>query len=181
KIEKTTLNIGRIINGLRTFSRDGSRDGFAPSSIKEIIEGTLGLCGEKIKKSGVDVQYSLPDGDLIFNCRATQVSQVLLNLIQNSFDAVESLPEKWIKVEAKKVDENLILKVTDSGKGLSEEAQQKMFQPFFTTKDVGRGTGLGLSISKGLIESHAGTITLDNQAPNPSCIIKIPIKQKGDS
>ena len=91
-----------------------------------------------------------------------QISQVLLNLLSNSIDAVQKLPEKWIHIEVLSTEQHLKIRVTDSGSGISQDLAQKIFQPFFTTKDIGKGTGLGLSISDGIIKSHGGILDLNH-------------------
>src|SRR5690606_26102170 len=111
----------------------------------------------------------------------TQIAQVLLNFISNSADAVEKLEEKWVRVTCEDKDTTITLSVTDSGKGIPREIQEKILQPFFTTKEVGRGTGLGLSISRGIIEAHKGKLRLDTSTSNTRFCIdlykKIPATQ----
>jgi len=178
-ISGTVQRIGGIIRGLRTFSRDGSQDRFEPTSLKRIVEDTLALCQEKLKHGNVKVHYdSIPD-DLKINCRSVQISQVLLNLINNACDAILPLPEKWVKVEAKKVGNFVEVSITDSGKGIPEKVRNKIFQPFFTTKDIGKGTGLGLSISKGIVDAHHGSMTIDLQCENTRFILRLPENQAG--
>lgn len=82
-------------------------------------------------------------------CHATQITQVLLNLVNNSCDAIGELSEKWIRIGVKKIGDNKIeVAVTDSGLRPSDEIIKKILTPFFTTKAPGQGTGLGLNISK---------------------------------
>jgi signal transduction histidine kinase len=71
------------------------------------------------------------------------------------------------------------ISVTDSGKGIPPEIREQVFNPFFTTKDIGKGTGLGLSVSKGIIESHHGMISIDAKCPNTRFIVRIPKKHSG--
>ena len=73
-------------------------------------------------------------------------------------------------------DENVIISVIDSGKGVPLEVQNKIFQPFFTTKEVGKGTGLGLSISKGIVEAHHGKLMIDNASPHTKFDLYLPKK-----
>src|SRR5690606_24382258 len=101
--------------------------------------------------------------DLKLSCRVIQLSQVILNLLGNSHDAIcEQTVGKWIKVEVSETgsgsQDMVCIRITDSGKRISDDLIGKIMQPFFTTKEVGKGTGLGLSISKGIIESHGGTL-----------------------
>ena len=112
-------------------------------------------------------------------CRATQISQVLLNLLNNACDAIRDLPEKWIRIGYEESVAGFELSVTDSGTGIDRAILDKLFQPFFTTKGVNVGTGLGLSISKGIAESHGGSLEYDSSCPNTRFILSLP-RQAGE-
>ncbi len=177
KIEQMTSRISKIIRGLKSFSRDGSQDPFEVASLRSIFEDATELCGAKFKGAAVDLK--IPDfNQLSIDCRATQIGQVVLNLLNNAFDAIQELPEKWVKVEYELKNERLILKVIDSGPGIPAEIREKMMNPFFTTKGVGKGTGLGLSISIGIIEKHGGKLYVNAECPNTCFVIDMPIRQK---
>ncbi len=111
------------------------------------------------------------------NCVAEQISQVLLNLLNNAFDAVMDGPpdkRRWVRVDIDLTGENVQLKVTDCGDGISAEVQMKLMQPFFTTKGTGKGTGLGLSISKGIVEKHGGQLFYNRESKNTCFVISLP-------
>lgn len=99
--------------------------------------------------------------------------------LNNSHDAVKSLKEKWIHIEANVSDQYVHLSVIDSGTGIPDEVSDKIFRPFFTTKNIGEGTGLGLSISQGIIRSHGGTLQYDGNSPNTKFVISLPIGRPG--
>ena len=172
-IDQTTSRITTIVNGLRFFARDGSKDPLVQFSISALVDNTFSLCKERFNNNGVKLDY-LADQDYEVQCRPVELSQVLLNLLNNSYDAIQNLPEKWVKIELKKSTTDFInIIVTDSGKGIPVELQSKIMQPFFTTKEVGIGSGLGLSISQGLMKSQNGELTLDTNCKNTSFIIKL--------
>lgn len=173
-IEKTALRIAKIVRGLRTFSRDGEHDPFEPVSVIELVTDTLALCRARFVNNGVDVTVAEIDPTLVLECRGVQVSQVLLNLLNNAHDAVESLQEKWVHVEVVSVGEHVEFRVTDSGRGISRDIRDRIMQPFFTTKEIGRGTGLGLSISLGIAETHAGQLVLDEASANTRFVFALP-------
>ena len=175
-IEETVKRITAIVQGLKTFSRDGSKDQFESVYINEIIATSLNLCQEKMKHNSVKVDLYPISNDFTVECQAVQISQVFLNLISNACDAIATLSEKWIKISAKREGDFVQISITDSGKGIPKQNHEKIFQPFFTTKAVGSGTGLGLSISKGIIESHHGTLSLDTKCANTKFIISLPLK-----
>lgn len=174
KIDHTTARIAKIIKGLVSFARDGKRDAKEVASLKKIIHETFDLCSERFKNNEIKLELKAEE-DVQFLCHPTEISQVILNFLNNSFDAIQKLNEKWILVEIKLNKEDFILSITDSGAGIPADIQDKIMQPFFTTKDVGKGTGLGLSISKGIIKNHSGTIEIDNSSPNTKFSMSFPI------
>jgi len=177
KVIQTVDRIAKIVNSLRVFSRNADEDPFQKSKIENILEDTKNFFGEKLKSHQVELKIS-GDLNIEFDCRSSQISQVLVNLINNSTEAVASRVEKWVEIHVQTRDgKKVVLTVTDSGNGIPEAIADKLMQPFFTTKEVGKGTGLGLSVSKGIIESHRGTIELDRSCPNTRFVIELPIHQ----
>jgi PAS domain S-box-containing protein len=173
KIESTTERISKIVKGLRMFSRDTSKVQFTQNSVTQIIEETLVLCGERLHQHGITVTSKIPE-DAFITCNPTQISQVLLNLLNNAHDAVFKTPYPWIRVEVEKQMDQVLISVIDSGQGIPPEIVDKIMQPFFTTKPVGVGTGLGLSISLGIIKAHYGEFKIDLKNPNTCFVIQLP-------
>jgi len=180
KVEKTVFRIAGIIKGLRHFSRDGSKDPFKSISVNNLIEDTLSLCRERFKNHDIDLKT--PDGldDLKLVCRPIEISQVLLNLLNNAYDAVYGVQKKWIAVEVKDIGDAIKLSISDSGIGIKPQIRDKIMQPFFTTKEVGKGTGLGLSISNGIVESHKGTLVLDLTTDHTRFVVRLPKSQAAE-
>lgn len=176
KIQKTIMRISRIVNGLRTYARDGENDPMMPVNIEDVILESLELCVETIRYQDIDISFENKTTDpAIVNCRDTQISQVILNLISNAKDAVLPLKEKWIKVILSQQGSHAILQVIDSGQGISLDIRDQIFRPFFTTKDVGNGTGLGLSISAEIMNVHCGRLFVDTNNPNTCFTIEMPL------
>jgi PAS domain S-box-containing protein len=167
KIKFTTNRISIIVKGLRNFSRSADNDPFIQSSIRTVFNETLSLCQEKFKNSQVILEIDeIPDFPI--QCRPTKISQVLINLLNNSFDAISNLNEKWIKIIFKSLEDRFRINLIDSGKGIPEKIAKNLMQPFYTTKEVGKGTGLGLSISQGIILDHKGQFYLNRKnSPRP--------------
>ena len=176
KIEQTCGRIGKIVSGLKSFSRESSFDPMEEVLLSKILQDTIDLCHERLKSNEVELFIQ---GDLNFHlhCKAVQISQVLMNLISNSLDAVSSLPKKWLKVEGHRFQDHFLLTISDSGHGVPDEIVHKIMQPFFTTKAVGKGTGLGLSISKGIVEAHGGEFWYSLFEGHTQFNIKFPIKK----
>ena len=174
KMDMTVGRISRIVNGMRRFSRESSMDEKVNYSLNKIVEETLDICQERINNNGtaVDVQYLKHDQNVY--CRPVEISQVLLNLINNSYQATSSYPHPWIKIKMEELPNMYRIQITDCGEKISSTIRQKLFQPFFTTKDIGVGTGLGLSISRGIIEEHKGKLYYQDEAPNTTFVIELP-------
>ncbi len=173
RVELTVDRIAKIIKGLRAFSRNAENDTFSLHKVSTLFEDALELCKERFKDHSIILNVNC-DKDLQVACRPSQISQILLNLLSNAFDAVSLLPDKWVTLSASLRGDLVEISVTDSGPGINHEIVEKMMHPFFTTKEVGKGTGLGLSISKGLAEDHKGNLRYDASSKNTSFILELP-------
>lgn len=176
KMDHTVGRISRIVTGMRRFSRESSFDQKIDYPINKIIDETLDICLERINNNGITVNVDHLDGAVI-NCRPVEISQVLLNLINNSFQAIANDPHPWIKIKCEEIANFYRVSIIDSGKGIDLSYRHKLFQPFFTTKEIGVGTGLGLGISKGIIEEHHGKLYYQDDAPNTTFVIELPKSQ----
>jgi PAS domain S-box-containing protein len=156
-IENTVDRISKIIQGLRNYSRNAENDAFEMTNVQSIIDDTLILCREKFKMALVEIKMKNMI-DIQFQCRSAQISQIFMNLLSNSYDAILNLNEKWIEIEMRDDKDFIFLRFKDSGAGIDADVSKKIMNPFFTTKEVGKGTGLGLSISVGIAESHGGSL-----------------------
>jgi C4-dicarboxylate-specific signal transduction histidine kinase len=177
KLVNMTNRIAKIIRGLRSFSRDGTTDPFLKNQLNVIIDDTFELIRGRCKDNGVKLRIYPEQYRHELDCRAVQISQVIANLVGNSVDAIRNLPERWIDISVDKEPESLLIRITDSGAGISPELAEKIFNPFFTTKKVGEGTGLGLSISKGIIQAHSGQFYINRECLNTQFVIELPIRQ----
>lgn len=174
KMDQTVGRISRIVNGMRRFSRESSMDEKVRYSLNKIVEETLDICQERINNNGTAVEVQYLKHDSTIYCRPVEISQVLLNLINNSYQATFSYPHPWIKIKMEELPNMFRIQIMDCGEKISTSIRQKLFQPFFTTKDIGVGTGLGLSISRGIIEEHKGKLYYQDDAPNTTFVIELP-------
>jgi PAS domain S-box-containing protein len=176
-IRRNCERIQRIIRGLRGLSRDASRDPFVTAALESVITDTLELCRERFRTRGVDLQIVTPSDGCEIECRPSQLCQVLLNLLNNALDAVETLDHKWVKVEVASNGDRIQIAVTDSGTVLPRDMQEKLFVPFFTTKAEQKGMGLGLSISRAIVEAHQGEIMLNANSAYTRFEVHLPKRQ----
>ncbi len=177
KISATVARIGRVIAGLRTVSRDGSGDPVSAVDPVELIRQTLEFCEQRLRYFGIHAEVEEPRAPLRVACRPVQISQALLNLLNNSVDAISGAAaheKRWIRLSVEERGDQVLLAVTDSGPGIPSAVANRMFRPFFTTKGPGAGTGLGLSISRSLVQANEGTLCLDGESRNTRFLIWLP-------
>lgn len=173
-LERMTSRIAGIVKGLRTFSRRTEGDPFMPADVCGILFETLSFCDAKIQAAAVKLDLAVAAAPIPMKCRASEISQVILNLLNNAIDAVAQSQEKIVSLRLEAKGNTIFLTVEDSGPGVNEKIREQIFQPFFTTKEVGKGTGLGLSISKGIVEAHGGKLTLDSSGGRTRFVVQLP-------
>jgi PAS domain S-box-containing protein len=168
KVGSVVTRISEIVRGLRNFARNGEKDPFVQVDISQLISNTLAFCSGRFTSGGVKLDvHPVPAG---LRCMGREV---ILNLLNNAYDAVEGESHKRVQLEVSAQDSTVEIVVTDSGSGIPAEIRDKIFQPFFTTKEVGKGTGMGLSISKSLMEEHGGSLRLDSQLGSTRFVLEL--------
>lgn len=165
RMRKETSRIDRVISDLLAYARpagDAPRGKIhgAPGSIASAIEDALALLSPQRNLQGVRLTSSIEQGLPLVPLSQEELTQVLLNLLMNAADACEG--DGNIHVSVRQRDAGLVeLLVQDDGPGISSDVSDSIFEPFVSTKDVGKGTGLGLAVTKGLIEAAEGKIFVE--------------------
>ena len=163
-----------IVKSLGSFSRKGD-DKFVMHNIHEGIDSTLILLGNKIKNK-ITIHKEYGDTPEI-ECLPDRLNQVFMNILSNAIQAIDENGEIFIKTKSE--GSNVIIQIRDSGKGMTDEVQKRVFEPFYTTKGMGKGTGLGLSISYSIVEQHNGKIDISSEpSKGTEFIITLPVQQK---
>ena len=175
KIQKTVQRIAKIIQSMRTISRNNEQDPMERVKLHRLIDDTLVLCQDEFYKYQIEIILNIDTSHEI-SCRPGQIGQVLMNLLGNSKDAVKDQSNRWIRIESTSLDsgKRIEIRVSDNGPGISPDIRQKIMQPFFTTKDSQSGTGLGLSISFGIAQAHGGILKLDPKLKPTTFILELP-------
>ena len=157
-----------IINHLRQFGRKTDIRK-ANVQLNDCISGTFTVLGRQLELHGIKVELDLDKELPPIKGDRNRLEQVFLNLIMNARDAMDEKQElagqdveKVLRISSKTADDRVVVKVSDSGLGMSEGVKEKIFEPFFTTKPVGKGTGLGLSISFGIVRDYDGIIEVQS-------------------
>ncbi|MBC8401461.1 MAG: hypothetical protein H8E14_08235 [Candidatus Marinimicrobia bacterium] len=160
KIEKASLYSREIIKKLMLFSRQ-IQPQTTQLNLNKIIQDGLYLLKSRCERTGIEIKYSLASNLPILMGDETQINQVLINLVVNSIQAMPDGGELEIKTSLK--DKYISLMVIDTGIGISNKMIDKIFLPFFTTKDVNEGTGLGLSVVHGIVALHKGSLRVESR------------------
>jgi C4-dicarboxylate-specific signal transduction histidine kinase len=145
-------------------------------SVQKVLEETLVLIQEKFKKANIKLTVDTRN-DCDIKCVPTLLSQVLINLLNNSFDAIQASSKPWVKIIMKSGKDNIKITVMDSGAGIPADVQKFIMEPFFTTKTKD-GTGLGLSISRDIIEVINGKLYYELINKNTAFTIELPCSEK---
>lgn len=178
KAVNSASRITRIIKILRSLSVGSSEEGRKLTHIRTIVDDSLVLLQERILSNEIKLELKIAN-DLHLFCDSIQIEQVLINLLNNACDALESQPElnnKWIEVEAKSKENNIVINVSNNGTVITHDIIKKLFTPFFTTKPVGQGMGLGLVISRSIAVQHGGNLEASNNLGHTCFTLKIPLK-----
>ncbi len=161
-IVQTSDRAIKILRGLKGFAREAGKDPMEWASIYDIVQQCVDLQQSRFDRHAIELRAVLGPGLPLLLCRETQIGQILNNLLNNAFDAIQQkgCSERWVTVSACATGQELSVDVIDSGPGIDEASRQHLMEPFFTTKTGGLGMGIGLSLSRAIAQEHGGTLTL---------------------
>ncbi len=172
--ESIIARMAKIITSLLRMSRSSDNDTPTDVPLSVIVSEALEMCEQRFVTSGVKVRVAVDLADKVIRCNAIDVSQAILNVLVNAFDAIKDGTEPWISVEARVVENAVELMITDSGPGIPAHLHDKIMQPFFTTKPPGSGTGVGLSIAVDLVTRNKGRVYIETNCPNTRFVLSFP-------
>jgi signal transduction histidine kinase len=176
KIESAALQAREIVRKLMVFARQT-----APHktrvNLNQLVEDGLYLLESRCAKSRIEVVRNLEEDLPDVVADASQLQQVLVNLVVN---AIQAMPEGGrLTIETRHRESSATLSVADTGLGMSDEVRERVFLPFFTTKDVNEGTGLGLAVAHGIVSAHGGRISVESRPGQGSCFeVEIPVQEE---
>ena len=179
KIEAASLHAREIIQKLLVFARQ-AQPNKTRVNLNQVVEDGLYFFEARCVKEGIELVHQLSVNLPEITADPAQMNQLLVNLVVN---ALQSMPGAGkITVQTRFCDHNVCLVVEDTGIGMSKDVQDKIFVPFFTTKDVGHGTGLGLPVVYGIVTAHGGSINVNSE---PGCgtrfEIQLPVTKPEDT
>jgi len=159
KIEKQTFRAAKIINNLLNFSRSG-RPELEPVDVNRVILDVLSLVEHQLRTGRIKVRKELAADLPPVRGNENRLQQVFFNLVLNARDAMPR--GGWLTLATRAEEDAVVAEVRDTGVGIKREDIKRIYDPFFTTKGIGRGTGLGLSVSYGILQEHGGAIFVDS-------------------
>jgi hypothetical protein len=168
-VENGAERTAEIVSGLRIFSRmDGNQE--TEANINELLSSTLIILRSNLKDEA-DVLTEFSENLPNISCQPGKLNQVFMNIITNAAHATMetdfSRSEREVRVRTRLVNDEgkqfIQVDITDNGAGMTEQTKAQIFNPFYTTKEVGQGTGLGLSIVKGILDDHNATIEINSE------------------
>ncbi len=163
-----------ISRHLRNFARKPNEK-LSPVALDAVIADTLEIVSARLKTADADLLIELHDDAGMVNAGSVRLQQVLVNIITNAADAVEGLDDRRVHVSAERRDDKIILTVRDHGPGVPAAIADRIFDPFYTTKGVGKGLGLGLSISYNIVKDFGGSLSVSNH-PEGGAVFRIELE-----
>jgi PAS domain S-box-containing protein len=169
-IVQTSDRAIRILHGIAAMARVGTHDPMENASVGPLVQQAVDLVQGRYRVAAIRLETAVPPNLPMLECREVQISQILVNLLNNAFDAVEAdaCSERWVRVQVstqsgshhKDHIDRLEIDVIDGGPGVAAEHKERLMQTFFTTKSMGAGIGIGLSVSRSIAEDHGGQLEL---------------------
>jgi two-component system NtrC family sensor kinase len=160
KIHTQTLRASGIVNNLLNFSRTGDAQ-FREVDLNRVLDDTLQLLEPQLRNARLEIVRNFGDDLPAAYGNASKLQQVFMNLVLNARDAMPAGGR--LTINTRLVDTSLVVDFRDTGSGIAPENIARIYDPFFTTKEVGQGTGLGLALSYGIIQEHGGRIFVESR------------------
>ncbi|WP_432723309.1 ATP-binding protein [Jeongeupia wiesaeckerbachi] len=167
-ISQLAQRMGRIVGQLKTFARKDSAR-LEPVRLADALANAQMLIEPRRRELGARITVHVADD--IVRADALQLEQVLVNLLRNGLDAMEGQPAPVLAVDVSTEGDRAEIRIRDHGAGIAPEALARLFEPFYTTKPVGKGLGLGLAISHTIVQSFAGSLAAENAADGGALFI----------
>lgn len=166
--------VASLVRAMKTFSHPGA-GGQSEADLNDALQATVTVARNQIREVA-DTELDLGELPPVV-CNVGDLNQALLNMVLNAGDAIEEKGERGkITVTSRTDGDHVVIAITDTGMGVPEDLKRRIFEPFFTTKTVGRGTGQGLALVRGVVDQHAGSITVESRSGVGSTFtIRLPI------
>jgi signal transduction histidine kinase len=177
EVKESTGRISGLVTEIKSYSQM-DRASLQQTDLHEGLESTLTIMRHKIP-AGIQVVREYADDLPTVEAMAGELNQVWTNLIDNAVDAMDG--EGTLRITTRAVEDCVEVEIADTGSGMSDEVRSHAFEPFYTTKDVGKGTGLGLDVSRRIVvERHGGDIVIESRPGETLLLVRIPVEHPPD-
>jgi two-component system NtrC family sensor kinase len=170
-ISQSAQEAVRIIRQLLQLSRPATME-LRPAALGAILEEAASIMRFRLRAAETEVRLTIPEEGIRILADASQIKQVLINLMINGVDAMEHASRRRLDVRVEIQGEWAVISVSDTGHGIPADKLNRIFDPFYTTKSVERGTGLGLSVCLGIVRQHHGEISVKS-APGEGTVFRV--------
>ncbi|MCO6391036.1 two-component sensor histidine kinase [Aliihoeflea aestuarii] len=171
RISKLVERIGSISKHLRNFARKPNQK-LGSVVVEDVVRDTLEIIAWRLKAADANLVIDLGPEPLVVRAGSVRLQQVLVNIIANAADAMEGLPDRDIELSARSIGDRIAITVRDRGPGVPDAIAERIFDPFFSTKGVGKGLGLGLSISYNIVKDFGGELMVERH-PQGGALVTI--------
>ena len=162
KFGAASKSIVKLVSGIKTYARIEKTDP-VPIDLNSAIQGSLDLVSFLYRQDQIELKNGLSEGTPMILGNIGQLQQVLMNLLSNAHDAMESCATKTISVNTREMTEKVVVEVVDTGSGIEPENIERLFSRSFTTKPVGKGSGMGLDLVRKMVEEMDGSIEVESE------------------
>lgn len=174
QMNKTLDRIAHVVRSLINIADVKTEKPQEVVSVKSIVNISCGFFHERFKHHKINLMIDLNTTDYQVFGYASQLSQCLVNLISNAFDAARESEKKWVRVSVEHEEDRVKIYVVDSGSGISADRISQVFDPFYTTKLYRKASGLGLSVSKSMAENVGGSLEYVENCLNTTFVLSLP-------
>ncbi len=165
-----------IVNNLLDFARVRKSDDMGKQDIVRIVKDSLDLVANQLRVYNIKIHTEIPDNVFYVNGNRSKLEQILISIINNAVQSMKDAGTLTVCIAPDNENNNILIKISDTGKGIPEDDIKNIFEPFFTTKLPGEGTGLGLAVTHTLVMEHKGEIHVDSKVGSGTTFtIKLPL------
>ncbi len=181
KIRSDAERISSIMKALRLLTKEGTKFDRDTVHLHKVCLDVIDLYRDQSKERNTQILFKteLTRRPVVMG-NSQSIAQVLVNLVKNAIEAIQVRDDKWISITLSENKDSFVILVQDSGYGIPKEVQDRIFEPFYSTKDIGHGMGIGLSLSRQIAIAHGGDLIVDNTYKNTTFKLTIPKIQNFD-
>ena len=184
KIESSVQRIAKIIQSLRGIARNAEGDPFVRMALRPIIEELREVMNTRFKHRSIRFDCDAGAEGIEIEGRSVQITQVLMSLLENASQALETdsgQKEKRVMLGVELKNGRVCAFVEDNGPGIPAHLQEQVFQPFYSTKEKGRGAGLGLSVARSIAKDHQGELRVESTPGRTRLVLDLPLYKQNQS